>query len=199
MSATYDKTEGYTAPPFGRRLYLTSYDPGRRVSREDAFCVIDFETTGFTPATAEVIEFAAVRVRGGELGLNLASLCAPTVPITPEITRVNGIDNAMVEGYPPFGELLPLLLDFIGEDIIAAHNASFDMSFLKAYCERAGIELEPRVFCTLTAARQLYAELPSKRLGEVAAHLGVDGTGYHRALADATVTAKVLVEMLKTI
>ena len=162
------------------------------------YCVIDFETTGFAPPQSEVIEFAAVRVLDGEIGLTLASLCRPNQSyISRKITEITGIRPEMVAGYPTFEECLTSLLDFIGNDTIVCHNVPFDMSFLYHYCRKADLELAAPTLCTLALARRMFPSLPTKRLEAVAGHLGVGGEGYHRALADAMVTAKILIEMQK--
>ncbi len=161
------------------------------------YCVIDFETTGLSPQNDEVVEFAAVQVHNGEVGLHLASLCRPSKPIPYAATQIHGITNEMVWDKPSFSALLPLLLDFIGEDTVVAHNAPFDMGFLNRYCADAGIPFAPTVFCTLRAARGLFPFLPSRSLVFVAQHLGIENEdSYHRALGDAMTTARVLIKML---
>ena len=162
------------------------------------YCVIDFETTGFAPPQSEVIEFAAVRVEDGEIGLHMASLCRPCESyISGKITQITGITPMMVMGSPVFEELLPSLLGFIGNDTVVCHNVPFDMSFLGHYCRSAGIDFSPPTLCTLALARKFYSYLPSRKLEDLARHLNVEGAGYHRALADAMTTAKVLIEMMR--
>lgn len=160
------------------------------------YCVIDFETTGLDPAVDEVVEYAAVQVCDGEVGLHLASLCRPGGHIPAGATRVHGINDRMVRFAEPFAAHLPGLLDFIGEDIVVAHNIPFDMGFLLQYCKRAGLDWKPATLCTLQMARRLFPQLPSRALSEVARHLGVSEGAYHRALGDAMATARILVKML---
>lgn len=159
------------------------------------FTALDFETTGLSPGYAEVVEFAAVRVRGGELDLNLASLCRPLRGITFDAMKINGITYGMVAGKPTFAELLPTLISFLGDDPVVCHNAPFDMSFLTRYCREAGITYNPEVRDTLQMARSLLPRLPSRSLQPLACHLGVGADGFHRALEDATVTAKVYLKL----
>ena len=161
------------------------------------YCVIDFETTGLAPGDSEVIEFAAVRVEYGEPGLNLASLCRPNGPISAQITAITGITYEMTAGHPSFDELLPMFLDFVGDDTVVAHNIGFDKGFLDAYCRGAGIEFAPRTLCTLALARKYLPKLPNHKLGTVAAHLRIKNESAHRALGDAMTTAKVLVKLLE--
>jgi DNA polymerase-3 subunit alpha (Gram-positive type) len=167
------------------------------------FVAIDFETTGLSGARNEVIEFAAVRIfvdpdtLEGEIGLNIASLCKPQKYIPAGITEITGITGGMVRGCPGFEELLPGLMSFLGDDVIVAHNAPFDLSFLLSYCERAGIPFGNPALCTLSAARKLCPKLPSYSLAGVAGHLGVAGGQWHRALGDAMATAEIFTKLWK--
>ncbi|GHU94008.1 hypothetical protein FACS1894208_04380 [Clostridia bacterium] len=160
------------------------------------YCVLDFETTGLSPHNCEIIEVGAVRVKSGELDLNFASLCKPHGYISRQITNITGIDERMTAGYPHFDELLPFLIDFIGGDTLVCHNVPFDKGFLDAYCARGGIDFRPDTFCTLKESRRLLRHLPNHKLGTVAAHFRIENSGAHRALGDATTTAKVLLKLL---
>jgi DNA polymerase III epsilon subunit-like protein len=166
------------------------------------YCVIDFETTGLSPHGSDIIEYAAVRVEddgGGGLTIGevFTDLCAPAnTYISSRITQITGITPAMVKGKQPFEQHLRPFLDFLGTDTIVAHNIPFDMGFLSRYCKDAGLSVPPKTLCTLTLSRR-HCRLRSHRLEEVAKALGVDGMGYHRALADAVTTAKVLIELLQ--
>jgi DNA polymerase III epsilon subunit family exonuclease len=164
------------------------------------YCVIDFETTGLSPHGSDVIEYAAVKVEddgegGWTIGEVFTDLCAPKKTyISQKITQITGITPDMVEEKPPFEEHLRELLAFIGDDTVVAHNIPFDMGFIRRYCKEAGLPVPAKTSCTLQLSRR-YCRLKSHRLEEVAKALGVDGGGYHRALADAVTTAKVLIEL----
>ena len=161
------------------------------------YCVIDFETTGLSPTFSEVVEFAAVRVEQGEVGLYLTSLCRPHRPIPPGATKIHGITNEMVRVYAPFAEYLPTLLAFIDKDTVVAHNIPFDMGFLNRYCHEAKTPFAPKLLCTLRMARERYPFLHSRSLSVVAAHAGIQPPeDYHRALGDAMTTARLLIHML---
>jgi DNA polymerase III epsilon subunit family exonuclease len=166
------------------------------------YCVIDFETTGLSPHGSDIIEYAAVRVEDdGEGGLTIGEvftdLCAPRQwYISQKITQITGITPDMVAEKPPFEEHLQGLIDFIGSDTVVAHNIPFDMGFLRRYCKDAGLPAPAKTSCTLQIARR-YCRLKSHRLEDVAKALGVDDGGYHRALADAVTTAKVLIMLLE--
>ena len=162
------------------------------------YCVIDFETTGLDPVADEVVEFAAVRVEDGEIGLHIASLCKPSIPIPPGATRIHGITGRMVRFADPFSDYLTSFLDFIGEDTLVGHNLSFDFGFLQTACAHANVAYWPRKLCTLHMARKRFPQLPSHTLSAVARHLGVKSAQYHRALGDAMATAGILLRMLET-
>jgi len=164
--------------------------------RESRICVLDFETTGMG-GSAEVIEFGCVRLQEGRTGLRLSSLCSPYGYVSRAVTQITGITDDMTRSFAHFDEYLPFVLDFIENDIIAAHNAPFDLSFLLKYCRQAGYDYSPRVICTLAASRLLLPEIENHRLGTVAAHFRVSAKGCHRALADAVITARVLSRLIK--
>ncbi len=161
------------------------------------YVALDFETTGLEAALCEVIEYGAVQFDSLELGLELASLCAPHRPIPSQASLVNGITDAMVAGYPPFEQHLDLLLDFIGDRIVVCHNAPFDMSFLNRYCRLHGKQAPVQVMDTLQLARRCLRHLPSHSLKSVAAFLKIPQHNAHRALDDARVTAQVMIELLE--
>jgi DNA polymerase III epsilon subunit-like protein len=158
-------------------------------------CVLDLETTGFDARRGEVVEYACVRLRRGEIDGHLASLCRPCGYIPRSATDVHGITMEMTAGYPPFAEHLPALIGYIGQDTVVCHNTPFDMSFIHNYCLRAGIDFNPPTGDTLKLARLLLPGLPSRKLSCVAEHLGITAAGYHRALADAMTTAQVYLKL----
>ena len=160
------------------------------------YTVIDFETTGLDPLHDEVIEYAAVRVHDGEIGLYITSLCRPSQMISPKITQITGITNEMTRNCHPFADHLHALLGFIGNDTIVAHNAPFDMGFLDAYCRHEGVRFAPSVLCTLAQSRLKYKHLPNHKLQTVAEYVNAASGSYHRALGDAMATAGILLKLL---
>ena len=168
------------------------------------YCVIDFETTGLSPHQSDIIEYAAVRVEddgagGLAIGEVFTELCAPKQTyISHIITKITGITPDMTAGELTFEERLREFLDFIGDDTVVAHNIPFDMGFLRRYCKEAGIQPPAKTLCTLQLSRR-HCRLKSHKLEEVAKALSVEGSGYHRALADAVTTARVLIELKKMV
>jgi len=171
----------------------------RRLRKPESlrFCVIDFETNGLWGADTEVIEFAAVKVANGELLTNVSALCAPSKPLSPFITRLTGIRDGMVIGKPRFEQYLDSLLEYIGDDIVVAHNAPFDIGILLDYCALAGIDFCPTALCTLTSARRVFPDFPNHKLATLAELFSLNDGRNHRALSDTMATARLLLLMLE--
>jgi DNA polymerase III subunit epsilon len=159
------------------------------------FAVIDLETTGWSPGAAAITEIAAVRVRGGRRLGEFASLVNPGVPVPPGIEDLTGISDWMLAAAPRLPAVLPGLLDFADGCVLVAHNAPFDVGFLRAACAECGLAW-PRftVLDTVMLARQVMDpdEVPDCKLGTLAGFFRARTTPSHRALADARATADVL-------
>jgi DNA polymerase-3 subunit epsilon len=159
------------------------------------FAVIDLETTGWSPGVAAITEIAAVRVRGGRRQGEFASLVNPGVPVPPGIEDLTGISDWMLAAAPRLPAVLPGLLDFADGCVLVAHNAPFDVGFLRAACAECGLAW-PRftVLDTVMLARQLMDpdEVPDCKLGTLAGFFRARTAPSHRALADARATADVL-------
>ncbi|MGN9912290.1 DEDD exonuclease domain-containing protein [Phytohabitans sp. LJ34] len=170
-------------------------DPAARSLRETTFVVVDLETTGGAPDGGGITEIGAVKVRGGEeLGV-LATLVNPGVPIPPFITVLTGITQAMTYEAPPIERVLPSFLEFMRDAVLVAHNAPYDVGFLKAACAKHGYRWpSPKVLDTVALARRAMTrdEVPNHRLGTLAAHFHTVRQPTHRALDDAQATVEVL-------
>ena len=158
------------------------------------FCVIDFETTGGAADTDRITEVGAVKYRGGECLGTFQTLVNPGVPIPPYITMLTGITEAMVFPAPRIESILGTLTDFIGDAVIVAHNARFDMGFLNAALIRDDRDpLDNKVVDTVALARRLVRdEVPDCKLGTLASRLRLPHQPSHRALDDALATADLL-------
>ncbi|MEO3747408.1 DEDD exonuclease domain-containing protein [Plantactinospora sp. B5E13] len=170
--------------------------PGDTLSLRDCtFVVVDLETTGGAPDGGGITEIGAVKVRGGEqLGV-LATLVNPGEPIPPFITVLTGITQAMLAPAPPIEQVLPSLLEFLRGAVLVAHNAPYDVGFLKAACARHGyVWPNPRVLDTAALARRVLTrdEVPNRKLGTLAAYFRTPHQPNHRALDDAKATVDVL-------
>jgi DNA polymerase-3 subunit epsilon len=188
----------------GRYVQPALYGPGSIGATEPdedpslhatTFVVVDLETTGGTADGGGITEIGAVRVRGGEqLGV-LGTLVNPDAPIPPFVTVLTGITQAMVAPAPRIAQVLPSFLEFLGDAVLVAHNAPYDVGFLKAACARHGYPWpNPRVLDTVALARRVLArdEVPNHKLGTLAAYFGATRTPNHRALDDASATVDVL-------
>ncbi|MEM1043763.1 MAG: DEDD exonuclease domain-containing protein [Bacteroidota bacterium] len=165
---------------------------------EDAtFVVTDTETTGTRAGEDRVIEIGAVKVRGGEVVDTFGHLIDPERHVPRRITRITGLSTASVFGEPTAKDVLPDYLDFLGEGVLVAHNLGFDLRFLQAELDRAGLPaIENESVCTLRLARRLLPSLPSRGLTALQAHFGITNPARHRALGDAEATAEVLLRFL---
>jgi len=163
--------------------------------RDVTFVVFDLETTGTGPTTAEITEFGAVKVHGGEVVGEFATLVRTIEGVPPIITVLTGITDAMLAEAPPLDEVLPAFLEFIGGSVLVAHNAGFDLSFLKAACERTGYPVPTwEHLDTAKLARRIVTrdESPNNKLSSLARLFRARTEPCHRALADARATVDVL-------
>jgi DNA polymerase III subunit epsilon len=161
--------------------------------------VVDIETTGWQHEQAEITEIGAVRLTGGQLTGEFASLVRPAGPIPPDISALTGITDAMVSRAPRAAAALRAFLAFAGDCVLVAHNAPFDIGFLTAASAAAGIAW-PRaaVLDTAVLARLLLGpdDVPDCRLGTLAEYFDAKTAPCHRALPDAKATADVLAGLL---
>lgn len=163
------------------------------------FCVVDLETTGASADDA-ITEIGAVKVHGGEVIGEFQTLVNPHVHIPPLIAVLTGITNAMVAGAPTLSGVLPGFLEFARGSVLVAHNARFDVGFLKRACERHGHPWPgPEVVDTVALARcaLLRDEVPNVKLATLARHFRVSVEPNHRALTDARATVEVLHGLLE--
>ncbi|WP_203335384.1 DEDD exonuclease domain-containing protein [Nocardioides limicola] len=190
-----------TAPTLAPRWEdQRSFDELGRALRDTTFCVVDLETTGGSAANGDrITEVGAVKVRGGEVLGEFQTLVNPRAEIPPFIAVLTGISNRMVADAPPIESVLPAFLEFAQGCVLVAHNAGFDVGFLKHDAERLGLDW-PRfeVLDTVKLARRVVTkdEAPNHKLGTLARVFGADTTPNHRALADARATVDVLHGML---
>lgn len=170
---------------------------GLKLSEVD-FVVFDLETTGAKAPPCRVTEIGAYRVSKGEIAGEYQSLVNPETPIPEFITSLTGISDDMVREAPLFKDLAPGLLDFIGDSVLVAHNAPFDMRFLNH--EIGLVHNKYRVanpyLCTVRLARKLIPGIENHKLATVANFYSIDLTNHHRAADDARATAKIFIKLL---
>ena len=165
--------------------------------------VIDFETTGLSPAQgARATEIAAVLVQGGQIVGRFQSLMNSGAWVPPFIEQLTGISNRMLLTAPPARAVMREVLQFTKGCPLVAHNAAFDRLFWQAEAQRADAEADDAhtFACTLLLARRLYPQAHNHRLGTLAALHRLPSTGRaHRALADAETTAHLLVQVQRDV
>lgn len=163
------------------------------------YTVIDAETTGFDPRWDEIIELAALRVRGGEVVAQFSTLVRPRYEIPTFVTQHTGISNDDVADAPPLRQALADFLEFIGSDVLVGHYVHFDVNFLyDAAASIYGRSVSNDMVDTMRLARHILPQLESHSLCDVAAALGVCQKAAHRALVDCETTHAVMVAMVKT-
>ncbi len=178
----------------------TTIDDLAQPLREVTFVVVDLETTGGSPATAAITEIGAVKVCGGEVQGEFQTLVNPGEPIPPFIAVLTGITDALVAGAPRLPAVLPAFLEFAHGSVLVAHNAPFDLGFLKAACARS--EVAWPAFDSVDTARLARRvltrdEAPNCKLATLARILRARTTPNHRALDDARATVDVLHALLE--
>ena len=159
--------------------------------------VIDFETTGATPAQgARATEVAICLLEGGRIVDRFASLMNAGVRIPSFITQLTGITNAMVAAAPPADVVMREAAAFVGTRPMVAHNAAFDRQFWRSELAHCGLQAANDFACTLLLSRRLYPDAPNHKLGTLAQWFDLPVSGRaHRALADAEVAAHLLARM----
>ncbi|NTU68056.1 MAG: 3'-5' exonuclease [Chlorobiaceae bacterium] len=163
--------------------------------------VLDFETTGLSPQYGDrAIEIGAVFVEDGSVVDRFQKLMNPGFRISPFIERYTGITNEMLKGQPGCEEVMAEFARFIAGRNIVAHNASFDRRFLDAELKKAGKSFDGGCCCSLLLSRRIYLDAPNYRLQTLVSHVGIKPAGsFHRALADAEMTASLWQDMLARI
>ncbi len=171
-----------------------SFDDLGTPLREATFCVLDLETTGGSRNGDMITEIGAVKVRGGECMGTFHTLVNPGRAIPPQITVLTGLTDAVVQTAPRIESVLGSLVDFLGDAVFVAHNASFDLGFVRAALARDGRnDYRPTVVDTAALARRLLRdEVPNCKLSTLASRLRLDHTPTHRALDDALATTDLL-------
>lgn len=165
----------------------------------DSVVVLDFETTGLSPRQGDrAIEIGAVRVAEGRVVARFQRLMNPGFRVSPFIESYTGISNAMLRDAPPCAEVMHAFAGFIDGHPLVAHNAAFDRRFLEAELDAIGLAPDAEAFaCSMRIARRLYPQAPNHKLATLVDYRGLARQGaFHRALADAEMTAQLWLGML---
>ena len=166
-------------------------------SLNDTYVVFDLETTGFSSIKDKIIEIGAVKVENGVITDKFSTFVNPKVPIPFEITNLTGITDDMVMEAPDIETILPQFLEFVGDAVLVAHNASFDVSFIEQNCRYQDIIPDFTSVDTVAMARILLPTLSKFKLNVVANALHISLENHHRAVDDAGATAEIFVKFVE--
>ena len=164
---------------------------------ESTYCVLDLETTGISIATEKITEIGIMKVKNGEVIDEFECFVNPEKPIPQRVVEVTNITDEMVKDAETIDKVFPKVLEFLGDSIIVAHNAVFDVGFLKHTAKLLGYEFDYTYIDTLPLAKDLFPDLKKYKLGKIADSLGIEVDVAHRALADVDTTVKVFNVMLQ--
>lgn len=166
------------------------------ITFEDEFVVFDIETTGLSPLSCKITEIGAVLVKNDEVLAVFNTFVDPEIPIPPEITELTGIDDSMVKGAPKTQEAVQSFLDFIGDRMLVAHNASFDISFIRKAASDYDLVFTNAYLDTVSMSRFVNPDLKRHKLNHIAEYFGLGDFNHHRASDDAEMCARIFYRMI---
>lgn len=185
--------EGYVVNDQGS---LVNHSKGQTLM-SDTYIVFDIETTGFSFMEDRITEIGAVKIQQGEVVERYSQLVNPMRSIPDKVVALTGITEEMVRDKPVIEDILSEFMDFVGDGVLVAHNAKFDVSFIRYACDQQGITFSPTVVDTLSLSRMLLKDLKRHKLNLVAKHLGIELLEHHRAVHDAEATAQILLRFFQ--
>lgn len=187
--------EAYLAPD---TVSCISFSKGQDL--DTTYCVLDLETTGLSFRTEKITEVGIMKVKNGEVIDEFSCFVNPEKPIPQKVVEVTNITDDMVKDAETIDKVFPKILEFVGDSILVAHNADFDIGFLKYNASQLGYELNNTYLDTLRLAKSLFPDFKKYKLGFIADKLGIVVEVAHRALDDVDTTVKVfniMISMLK--
>lgn len=184
--------EAYLAPD--KKPSVTN-DKGQDLNT--TYCVLDLETTGFSATRERITEIGVMKYKDGSVIEEFSEFVNPEKPIPARVTEVTNITDEMVRDADTIDKVFPKLLKFLEGSVIVAHNAEFDVGFLKENARRLGYDFDFTYLDTLTLAQDLFPDYKSYKLGRIAKNLGIKVDVAHRALSDVDTTVKVLKVMME--
>ncbi len=158
---------------------------------DDEFVVFDLETTGLNPSKDKITEIGAVKIKEGKVFSKFSAFINPGISIPSFIVKLTGITDEMVMDAPPIEQVLNDFMEFIQGAVLVAHNANFDVGFIKYNAKLMGDKIRNPYIDTLELCRKMFPELGKYKLNMVAKHLGIQFENHHRAVDDSMVTAKI--------
>ena len=172
------------------------YNP-KNQNLDTEYCVLDIETTGLSFRTEKITEFGAIKIKNGEIIDTFECFVNPEKPVPYEVIKVTHITDDMVRDAETIEQVLPKFLEFIGDDVLVAHNANFDIGFIRHFAELQGYKLNNTYIDTLALARDMFPDYKKHKLGIIADNLGIRVDVAHRALDDVKTLVKVFEVMIK--
>lgn len=165
-------------------------------SLDQTFIIFDIETTGLSFKHDKITEIGAVKVKNGKIVDRFSALINPEVKIPPKIVKLTGITDEMVKNKPTIDKVLPEFINFIGDNPVVAHNASFDTSFIKEFCNKLNLSFLNPIVDTLSLSRILLPKLKRHKLNILAKHFKITLNNHHRAVDDAEATGEIFIRLL---
>jgi DNA polymerase III subunit alpha, Gram-positive type len=166
-------------------------------SIDTTYCVLDLETTGFSPVTEKITEIGIMKLKDGKVIGEFSCFVNPEKPIPAKVVEITNITDDMVKDAETIEKVFPKMLDFIKDSVLVAHNAAFDVNFLKHNAKVLGYDFDFTYVDTLSLAQEVFSEFKSYKLGRIAKNLGIKVEVAHRALDDVGTTVKVFNIMLE--
>ena len=160
------------------------------------FVVFDLETTGFSNKNDKITEIGAVKVKNFEIVDRFNELINPEKDISYKVQELTGITNDLIKDKPTIEEILPRFMEFVGDSVLVAHNAEFDIGFINQKCKEMNIEFKNKSVDTLMLSRILLPHLKRFKLNNLTKELGVPLHNHHRAVDDAAATAQIFIKFL---
>ncbi|WP_139905434.1 DNA polymerase III subunit alpha [Clostridium thermarum] len=187
---------------YGVEAYLapdkkTSVTNPKGQSIDTTYCILDLETTGFSPVTEKITEIGIMKYKDGKVIDEFSCFVNPEKPIPAKVVEVTNITDDMVKDAETIEQVFPKLMEFINDSVLVAHNASFDIGFLKHNAKVLGYDFDFTYVDTLSLAQEVFPEFKTYKLGRIAKHLGITVEVAHRALDDVDTTVKVFKVMLE--
>ena len=186
--------EAYLAPD--KNEIVTN---GKGQDIDTTYCVLDLETTGFSATTEKITEVGIMKIKNGEILDQFSCFVNPEKHIPQRVTEVTKITDDMVKDAETIEQVFPKILDFIKDSVLVAHNAPFDMGFLKQNAKNLGYDFDFTYLDTLSLAKDLFPDYKKYKLGKIAENLGIKVEVAHRALDDVDTTVKVFNVMMDTL
>jgi DNA polymerase III subunit alpha, Gram-positive type len=164
---------------------------------DTTYCVLDLETTGFSPITEKITEIGIMKLKDGKIIDTFSCFVNPEKPIPARVIEVTNITDDMVKNAETIELVFPKMLDFIKGSVLVAHNAEFDIGFLKHNANVCGYDFDFTYLDTLSLAKELFPDYKTYKLGRIAKNLGIKVEVAHRALDDVDTTVKIFNVMLE--